>query len=162
MNDELLMKRGKLAPGEMRQVRRSPIYSVKRIIRTRELNKLTIHRIITAYEHKTEFGKPVKDLKGNVSFIVPRNDIGVFSKIIAISDCYDALTSRRPHPGPLLFRHRPDPDVDRAQAQVRSGVPQGVHERHAHHLGQGLLGQGREDRDLLKAQGEPCTRERRS
>ncbi len=100
VNEELLMKRGKLAPGEIRQVRRSPIYSVKRIIRTRELNKLTIHRIITAYEHKTEFGKPVKDLKGNVSFVVPRNDIGVFSKIVAIADCYDALTSRRPHRDP--------------------------------------------------------------
>jgi HD-GYP domain-containing protein (c-di-GMP phosphodiesterase class II) len=100
ISEELLMKRGKLAPGEIRQVRRSPIYSVKRIIRTRELNKLTIHRIITAYEHKSEFGKPVKDLKGNVSFVVPRNDLGVYSKIVSIADCYDALTSRRPHRDP--------------------------------------------------------------
>jgi HD-GYP domain-containing protein (c-di-GMP phosphodiesterase class II) len=100
ISEELLLKRGKLAPAEIRQVRRSPIYSVKRIIRTRELNKLTIHRIITAYEHKTEFGKPVKDLKGNVSFVVPRNNLGVFSKIVSIADCYDALTSRRPHRDP--------------------------------------------------------------
>ncbi len=94
--DEVLEKRGKLEPEEMKKVRKSPIYSVKKILRSRQLNKLTIHRIITAYEHKTDFGAPVKDLKGNVSFVVPKSDLGVFSKIISIVDCYDALTSRRP------------------------------------------------------------------
>ncbi len=96
VDDELLLKRSKLTPDETRQVRRSPIYSVKRILRARQLNKLTIHRIITAYEHKTDFGTPVKDLKGNISFIVPKAELSVYSKIISIADCYDALTSRRP------------------------------------------------------------------
>ncbi|MBW2699545.1 MAG: hypothetical protein JRF33_01890 [Deltaproteobacteria bacterium] len=97
VDENLLQKRGKLAPDEARKVRKSPIYSVKRIIRNRLLNRLTIQRIITCYEHKTEFGTPVKDLKGNISFVVPRADLGSFSKIIAISDTYDALTSRRPY-----------------------------------------------------------------
>jgi HD-GYP domain-containing protein (c-di-GMP phosphodiesterase class II) len=96
VDDNVLEKRGKLEPDEMKKVRKSPIYSVKKILRSRQLNKLTIHRIITAYEHKTDFGAPVKDLKGNVSFVVPKSDLGVFSKIIAVVDCYDALTSRRP------------------------------------------------------------------
>ncbi|MBN2494940.1 MAG: hypothetical protein JXR96_10150 [Deltaproteobacteria bacterium] len=103
--EELMMKRGKLSPDEARVMRKSPIYSVKRILRTRLLNKLTIHRIITAFEHKTEFGTPVKDLKGNISFVVPRADLGCFSKIIAISDTYDALTARRP------FRDAYSPDI---------------------------------------------------
>ncbi len=105
VDENLLLKRSKLSPAEARQVRRSPIYSVKRILRARQLNKLTIHRIITAYEHKSEFGTPVKDLKGNVSFIVPKSDLSVYSKIIAIADCYDALTSRRP------FRDAYSPDI---------------------------------------------------
>jgi HD-GYP domain-containing protein (c-di-GMP phosphodiesterase class II) len=96
VDDELLEKRGKLLPEELKKVRKSPIYSVKKILRARRLNALTVHRIVTAYEHKTDFGTPVKDLKGNVSFVVPRSDLGVFSKIVAIADCYDALTSRRP------------------------------------------------------------------
>ncbi len=105
VDENLLLKRSKLSPAEARQVRRSPIYSVKRILRARQLNKLTIHRIITAYEHKSEFGTPVKDLKGNVSFIVPKSDLSVYSKIIAIADCYDALTSRRP------FRDAYSPEI---------------------------------------------------
>ena len=96
VSDDVLEKRGKLEPEELKIVRKSPIYSVKKILRGRQLNKLTIHRIITAFEHKTDFGAPVKDLKGNVSFVVPKSDLGVFSKIISIIDCYDALTSRRP------------------------------------------------------------------
>ncbi|MBW1807963.1 MAG: HD domain-containing protein [Deltaproteobacteria bacterium] len=96
VDDEIIEKRGKLAPDEMKEMRKTPIYSVKKILRSRSLNALTVQRIITAFEHKTDFGTPVKDLKGNVSFIVPRSDLGVYSKIIAIADCYDALTSRRP------------------------------------------------------------------
>lgn len=105
VDDELLEKRGKLLPEELKQVRKSPIYSVKKILRARRLNALTVHRIVTAYEHKTDFGTPVKDLKGNVSFVVPRSDLGVFSKIVAIADCYDALTSRRP------FREGYSPEI---------------------------------------------------
>jgi len=105
VDEELLLKRTKLEPDEIKQVRKAPLYSVKRILRSRLLNKLTIHRIITAYEHKTEFGTPVKDLKGNISFIVPKSDLSVYSKIIAISDCYEALTSRRP------FREAYSPDI---------------------------------------------------
>jgi HD-GYP domain-containing protein (c-di-GMP phosphodiesterase class II) len=105
VDEEVMEKRGKLLPDEMKKMRKSPIYSVKKILRARRLNALTIHRIITAYEHKTDYGTPVKDLKGNVSFVVPRSDLGVFSKIIAIIDCYDALTSRRP------FRDAYSPDI---------------------------------------------------
>jgi HD-GYP domain-containing protein (c-di-GMP phosphodiesterase class II) len=105
VDEDLLLKRTKLAPDEARAVRKSPIYSVKKILRARQLNKLTIHRIITAYEHKTDFGTPVKDLKGNISFIVPKSELSVFSKVISISDCYDALTSRRP------FRDAYSPDI---------------------------------------------------
>ncbi len=96
VGDEILEKPEKLAPQEMRQVRKSPLYTVKNILYARKLNALIVQRIITAFEHKTDFGTPVKDLKGNVSFVVPRADLSVFSKIIAIADCYDALTSRRP------------------------------------------------------------------
>ena len=105
VDDELLLKRGKLTPEEARAVGKSPIFSVKKILRARQLNKLSIHRIITAFEHKTDFGTPVKDLKGNVSFIVPKSELSVYSKILSICDCYDALTSRRP------FRDAYSPEI---------------------------------------------------
>jgi HD-GYP domain-containing protein (c-di-GMP phosphodiesterase class II) len=103
--DEVWEKKGKLEPAEARQVNKAPIFSVKKIIRSRQLNKSTLHRIIAAYEHKADFGTPVKDLRGNVSFVVPNSSLGIYSKIIAIVDCYDALTSRRP------FRDAFGPDV---------------------------------------------------
>ncbi|RME25428.1 MAG: HD domain-containing protein [Deltaproteobacteria bacterium] len=96
IGDQIMEKPGRLEPAEMQVVKRAPLYTVKQLLRGRRLNSQLIWRIITACEHKTEFGTPVKDLKGNVSFIVPKADLSVFSKIIAIADCYDALTSRRP------------------------------------------------------------------
>ena len=103
--NEVWEKKGKLEPAEIKQAGKAPIYTVKKIIMSRQLNKSTLHRIITAYEHKADFGTPVKDLRGNVSFVVPNSNLGVYSKIIAITDCYDALTSRRP------FRDAFGPDV---------------------------------------------------
>lgn len=97
VSDEILDKPGKLNQAEVKLLKKAPIYTVKQLLRTRRLNAQLVQRIITAWEHKTDFGTPVKDLKGNVSFIVPRSDLSVYSKIIAIADCYDALTSRRPY-----------------------------------------------------------------
>ncbi len=97
IDGEVLEKPSKLEPEEWQQMRKAPIFSVKKILRSRSINALTVHRIITAYEHKTDYGAPVKDLKGNVSFVVPRANLGVYSKIIAIADCFDALTSQRPY-----------------------------------------------------------------
>ncbi|RLB52566.1 MAG: hypothetical protein DRI34_14540, partial [Deltaproteobacteria bacterium] len=90
-------KPGKLSQAELKLLKKSPVHTVKQLLRARRLNAQLVQRIITAWEHKTDFGTPVKDLKGNVSFIVPRADLSVYSKIIAIVDCYDALTSRRPY-----------------------------------------------------------------
>lgn len=95
--EELLQRRGKLKPEELREVRRSPIYSVRKILCSRPLNRMTIHRLIAAFEHKSDFGRLVHDLRGNISFIVPQSDLSAFSKIISIAECYDALTSRRPY-----------------------------------------------------------------
>ena len=105
VGDEIMQKPEKLTPEEQQLLRRAPALTVKNILRSRRLNALLVQRIITAWEHKTDFGTPVKDLKGNVSFVVPRADLSVFSKIIAIADCYDALTSRRP------FREAYAPDI---------------------------------------------------
>jgi HD-GYP domain-containing protein (c-di-GMP phosphodiesterase class II) len=39
----------------------------------------------------------VRDSRGNIQMIIPKTNLGVFAKIIAICDTFDALTSKRPY-----------------------------------------------------------------
>jgi HD-GYP domain-containing protein (c-di-GMP phosphodiesterase class II) len=105
LNSELLLKNSRLNPDESEQLRKAPLFSVIRFLRTRQINRTTIQGVFTAIEHNARFRASVKDLRGNTSFVIERTDLGVFSKIIAIANTYDALTSRRP------FRKAYSPDV---------------------------------------------------
>ncbi len=105
LNSEILLKNGRLNPDEEQQLRKAPLFSVIRLLRTRQINRATIQGILTAMEHNTYFRPPIKDLRGNTSFVVERTDLGVFSKIIAIANTFDALTSRRP------FRKAYSPEI---------------------------------------------------
>jgi HD-GYP domain len=105
LNFELLLKNGSLNPDETQQLRKAPLFSVIRLLRTRQINRTTIQGIFTAIEHNAHFRAAVKDLRGNTSFVVERTDLGVFSKIIALANTFDALTSRRP------FRKAYSPEV---------------------------------------------------
>jgi HD-GYP domain-containing protein (c-di-GMP phosphodiesterase class II) len=105
LNSELLLKNGKLSPDETQQLRIAPLFSVIRLLRTRQINRATIQGILTAIEHNAYFRSSVKDLRGDTAFVVERTDLGVFSKIIALANTFDALTSRRP------FRKAYSPEV---------------------------------------------------
>lgn len=100
-----LTKRGALTPQEREMVQRSPLLAVRNILRERTVNRSTLLRLVTTFEHKTDYGTAVRDEYGNVQRVIQKSDLGLYAKIISICDTFDALTSKRP------FRDAYGPDV---------------------------------------------------
>jgi HD-GYP domain-containing protein (c-di-GMP phosphodiesterase class II) len=103
--DEVLAKRGALSPEERAVINRAPLISVRNILREKAINRGTLLRLVTTFEHKVEFGTAVRDGQGNIQMIIPKANLGLYAKIIAICATYDALTSKRP------FRDSYGPEV---------------------------------------------------
>ncbi len=101
----LLAKRGALTPEEKMLVQRAPLVTVRNILRERSVNKSTLMRVVTTLEFKTDFGTAVRDAQGNIQMIIPKANLGLYAKIIAICSTYDALCSQRP------FRDAYGPEV---------------------------------------------------
>ncbi|NMO18263.1 hypothetical protein HPC49_29840 [Pyxidicoccus fallax] len=95
--EELSTKRGALSQDERVTVQKAPLISVRNILMEKGFNRSTLLRVVTTFEHKTDFGTAVRDSRGNIQMIIPKTNLGVYSKIIAICDAYDALTSKRPY-----------------------------------------------------------------
>jgi len=103
--DAVLTKRGALSPDEKAIVARAPLISVRNILREKAINRSTLLRLVTTFEHKVEFGTAVRDGQGNIQMIIPKANLGLYAKIIAICATYDALTSKR------AFRDAYGPEV---------------------------------------------------
>ncbi len=97
LSEELSTKRGALTPEEKQTVQRAPLISVRNILMEKGFSRSTLLRVVTTFEHKTDFGTAVRDSRGNIQMIIPKTNLGVYAKIIAICDAYDALTSKRPY-----------------------------------------------------------------
>ncbi|MEO1335064.1 MAG: hypothetical protein AAFV29_05455, partial [Myxococcota bacterium] len=82
-----------------------PLKSAKRILQTRGLDKTTMIRIVAAYEAKVDFAVPQRGQDGDIELVMPKMGLGVYGKIIAIAECFDALTSKRP------FREAYGPEI---------------------------------------------------
>ncbi|GMU03391.1 hypothetical protein KH5H1_75130 [Corallococcus caeni] len=95
--EELSTKRGALTADEKTAVARAPLISVRNILMEKGFSRSTLLRVVTTFEHKTDYGTAVRDARGNIQMIIPKTNLGVYAKIIAICDAYDALTSRRPY-----------------------------------------------------------------
>lgn len=95
--EELSTKRGALTPEERVTVQRAPLISVRNILMEKGFSRSTLLRVVTTFEHKTDFGTAVRDSRGNIQMIIPKTNLGAYAKIIAICDAYDALTSKRPY-----------------------------------------------------------------
>ncbi|QAT84628.1 hypothetical protein D7W82_34475 [Corallococcus sp. CA049B] len=95
--EELSTKRGALTADEKTTVARAPLISVRNILMEKGFSRSTLLRVVTTFEHKTDYGTAVRDARGNIQMIIPKTNLGVYAKIIAICDAYDALTSRRPY-----------------------------------------------------------------
>jgi HD-GYP domain-containing protein (c-di-GMP phosphodiesterase class II) len=95
--DELATKRGALTPDEKALIQKAPLISVRNILMEKGFTRSTLLRVVTTFEHKADFGTAVRDTRGNIQMIIPKTNLGVYAKIIAICDAFDALTSRRPY-----------------------------------------------------------------
>ena len=97
-----------------------------------------------------DFGTPVRDARGNIQMIIPRSNLGLYAKIIAICDAYDALTSKRPFRdayGPEIalmlmwteMRHKFDPELLQVFMRVMAIQPVKVMSRRQRTLSVGGL-----------------------
>jgi HD-GYP domain-containing protein (c-di-GMP phosphodiesterase class II) len=103
--DELLNKRGALTLEERNTINRAPLISIRNILQERQINRATLLRLVTTFEHKVDYGTAVRDGQGNIQMIIPKANLGLYAKLISIAATYDALTSKRP------FRDSYGPEV---------------------------------------------------
>jgi HD-GYP domain-containing protein (c-di-GMP phosphodiesterase class II) len=98
-------KRGALTDEERKQIARVPLMSVRNTLMEKGFSHAALLRVVTTLEHKVDFGTPVRDARGGLQMVVPKGQLGVYAKVIAICDAFDALTSKRP------FREAYGPEV---------------------------------------------------
>ncbi|MBI3183861.1 MAG: hypothetical protein HYZ28_17125 [Myxococcales bacterium] len=103
--EELATKRGALDASERALIQKAPLISVRSILKEKMITRATLLRLVTTFEHKTEFGTAVRDAHGSIQMIIPRSNLSIYAKLLAICDTYDALTSKRP------FRDAYGPEV---------------------------------------------------
>lgn len=132
--EEITTRKGALPPEDRAVLARAPLISVKAILQEKSLNRTTLMRLVTTFEHKQDFGTAVRDAQGNIQMIIPRTSLGVYAKILAICDAYDALTSKRsfreaygPEVALMLMwtemRHKFDPELLTVFMRVMSIQP---------------------------------------
>lgn len=103
--NKILHRQGALSDDERKVIDLYPLRSAKKILFTRGLDKTTMMRIVAAYESKVDFAIPRKLSDGEIELVMPKMGLGIYGKIIAICECYDALTSKRP------FREAYGPEI---------------------------------------------------
>ncbi|MFT3836446.1 MAG: hypothetical protein QM723_05555 [Myxococcaceae bacterium] len=147
----VLAKRGALTPEEKTLVQRAPLITVRNILREKAINRSTLMRVVTTLEFKTDFGTAVRDAQGNIQMIIPKANLGLYAKIIAICSTYDALTSQRPFRdayGPEVglmlmwteMRNKFDPDLLKVFMRVMAIQPIKVLSRRQQEAGLTLTG----------------------
>ena len=89
IDKEILNKSGKLSRDEWELLKAHPIMGVKKLLKTGEMNEMLIRAITVAFQHHKRV-----DLQGYPQTKSTR-ELNLLSKIVAIADCYDALTTPR-------------------------------------------------------------------
>ena len=87
--NKILQKPGKLTPEEWAIMKTHPIEGVKIITKLHGVSSLSMRAMVTAYEHHLNI-----DLTGYPR-LKRRRAQNLFSRIIAICDCFDAMTAHR-------------------------------------------------------------------
>lgn len=132
--DEVLNKRGALSPEERAMINKAPLVAVRNILREKAINRGTLLRLVTTFEHKVDFGTAVRDAQGNIQMIIPKANLGLYAKLISMCATYDALTSKRPFRDPygpevalmLMWtemRNKFDPELMRVFMRVMAIAP---------------------------------------
>ncbi|MBN2494627.1 MAG: hypothetical protein JXR96_08570 [Deltaproteobacteria bacterium] len=99
-------------------VRRTDRYTVLEYLRNRPIQKASLHGMIVARDYRQDYGKSLTGLDGNVSMVECSSDLSLYTKIVAISDCFEVLTSRKALNPDIAYelmnsemKHRFDPDL---------------------------------------------------
>jgi HD-GYP domain-containing protein (c-di-GMP phosphodiesterase class II) len=132
--EAVVNKRGGLTPEEKLLVSRAPLVAVRHILREKALNRSTLMRVVTTFEFKVDFGTAVRDSQGNIQMIIPKANLGLYARLVAICATYDALTSKRPYRdayGPEValmlmwteMRNKFDPDLLKVFMRVMAIQP---------------------------------------
>jgi HD-GYP domain-containing protein (c-di-GMP phosphodiesterase class II) len=148
--DAVLNKRGALTAEERAVVARAPLVSVRYILREKAINRSTLLRLVTTFEHKADFGTAVRDAQGNIQMVISKANLGLYAKIVAICATYDALTSRRAFRdayGPEIalmlmwteMRNKFDPDLLRVFMRVMAIQPVKILTKRQQTVGIGLI-----------------------
>jgi HD-GYP domain-containing protein (c-di-GMP phosphodiesterase class II) len=87
--DEILNKPFHLTNDEWKIMHMHPVWGIRSVLKMRGLDDLTIQAAITAFEHHMNY-----DLKGYPKMRNPIHQ-DLFSRIVSISDHFDAMTSSR-------------------------------------------------------------------
>lgn len=86
---EVLTKPAKLSDEEWEEMKRHVVYGASYLLKSPNLDELLADGIVVAYEHHLDFnlaGYPV---------LRKERELDLFSRIVSIADCYDALTNAR-------------------------------------------------------------------
>lgn len=86
---EVLNKGSAFTPEEWQVIRRHPILGVKSLLRLKGLDDVSTKIVIAGFEHHLNY-----DLSGYPKMAEPRK-LTLFGRIIALVDCYDAMTASR-------------------------------------------------------------------
>ncbi len=132
--EALVSKRGGLTAEEKALVQRAPLVAVRHILKEKAINRSTLMRVVTTFEFKVDFGTAVRDSQGNIQMIIPKANLGLYARIVAICATYDALTSKRPYRdayGPEValmlmwteMRNKFDPDLLKVFMRVMAIQP---------------------------------------
>ena len=106
--EEVMARPGGLTKQERAFIDLFPLRSAKRILQARGLDKTTMLRVVSTYESKVDYAMPQRDENGDIQLVMPKVNLGIYGKVIAIVDSYDALTSKRP------FRDAYGPEIGMA------------------------------------------------
>lgn len=150
LQQDLAKKRGALTPEERAQVNQAPLVTVRNILREKGITRATLLRVVTTFEHKVDFGTAVRDAAGNIQMIIPKANLGLYAKVIAICATYDALTSKRPYRDPygpevslmLMWtemRNKFDPELLRVFMRVMAIQPIKVLSKRQQNMSLGML-----------------------
>jgi HD-GYP domain-containing protein (c-di-GMP phosphodiesterase class II) len=134
LDDKVYAKRGALNATEKKEVAKAPLYAVRNILERGGISRSEVARLVATIEHHEDFGRAVRNSRGEIDMVIPRSDLAIYSKILAIVNTYDALTSKRPYRdayGPEIaltlmwteMRHKFDPDLLQIFMQVMAIQP---------------------------------------
>lgn len=88
---DVLNKKGQLNEQEWKMMRDHPIHAVKRLIEYRVFSEADLKRLVAAYEHHMNYDRSGYPQLG------ANREINFFSRVIAVCDAYDAMTTERPY-----------------------------------------------------------------